>query len=239
MILVCLLLVFPVVGGFSATIYTEDFNVATGSSVPTTLNETWFHNWTVSEADTWWWPTGVVHTTYGSGTKWINRNLRDGVIASNEAVENPTVSADMWMTWGGNADGLKLYVALLGADGNGYIGETTRDSRLAIYRVDNGVMGTWTELAGNAAGVGGNSRTMTFSVNNGALTLVNNLGGSVSVSGETTYTGFSQIAFSGYFTAGECVLLDNVNVAGTVVPEPTVMALLAMGLIGSLLRRKK
>jgi hypothetical protein len=215
--LVGLMVVFLPLNGFSATLYTEDFNVATGSYVPANPQSEYFHNWYVSEANTWWWPTTCVHTNYSSGTQWINRNLQHDILAANEYIQNPSVSAEMSNTWGGTSDALKFFFALLDARGNGYVGETTRSSRLAIYRVDNGVTGTWTLLGSNATGIAGNGRTVTLAVNNGTITLTNSLGGSLSVSNETTYTDFTRLAFSGYFTAGEVVLLDNVNVEGTVV----------------------
>jgi hypothetical protein len=198
----------------------EGFGILAGAYVPTSPNATWFHNWFVSDENTWWWPgtSGVVHTVYNSGTHWINRNLRDDILGSEKAINNPMVCADMSMTWGGATDGLKFYVTLLDADGNGYIGETTRDTRLAIYRVDNGLTGTWTELASSSEGVAGNGRRVTLLVNDGTLTLTNSLGGTLSAS-DTTYTKFTQMAFSGYFTASECVIVDNVKIYGTLVGD--------------------
>jgi hypothetical protein len=128
-------------------------------------------------------------------------------------------------------------VRVLDASTNGYMGDLRYNGDVTIYRVDSGVLTSIASDTSGTAGTGVGARTITLSVTNGSVTLRDSLAsGPISVA-DTTYSAFSEVGI-GARVDEEVGFLKDVDVYGSVIPEPSTILSALIGVVLLTLRRK-
>lgn len=231
------------VGGQSARaalVFEEDFDNGNVGNIPATP-EANFNNWYAQTASSWYWNGNAgassnavfFATTTGANGDYILRNLRDGVLSSEQVVSAPDLSSTWEMAFGGNSDpNLKYGLLLLDVTGNGYAGIVGRNGALGIYELNNGISGAWDLLASNTSASEANRITLSLSVNNGEVSLTSSSGGLLSIA-DSSYSSFVTIGAGTVLYGGVQSFTNDVTLNGDIVsvPEPSTTLCFAVGIL--------
>ncbi|EIP97151.1 hypothetical protein OpiT1DRAFT_01582 [Opitutaceae bacterium TAV1] len=189
-----------------------------------------FRFWYAAEAESWVWQGSEkadanyhIHPLHaksvpGSQTlrPWLHRSLSDGS-PSTQALRKPTLRADVAMRWGDDkASGLAWALALLNADGKGYVAEVARSGRTALFRVDGSLTDPdgWIQI-GTGQGDSGNRQVLSLSVIDGQVRLNTSLRrGIIAAAADSTYDTFTGIALSSFVNGGVFMVVYGVNLTG-------------------------
>lgn len=189
-----------------------------------------FRFWHAAEPESWVWQGSEkadanyhIHPLHAKSVPgpqtlrpWLHRSVSDGS-PSAKALRKPTLRADVAMRWGDDkASGLAWALALLNADGKGYVAEVARSGRAALFRVDGSLADPdgWVQI-GTGQGDPGNRQVLSLSVSDGQVRINTSLRrGIIAAAADSTYDAFAGIALSSFVNGGVFPVVYGVTLTG-------------------------